>query len=476
MKLRSKITYSFEYVNNHIRWAILPPEIRLMILEQVEIGYKGHDLSDWASVSREWQAFFEARIFQRLRLRYPGSDIDNLSSFVHGYRRDLVKEILLHVSLDEYDNVNKFDEPETRDTIRTNNKLFSQALKKLFISLSTWSTPKCGVKLRLSASSPSDSGHPWDHRAEASQHDRRRIYSSKSKQRLLGNLLNTSSGTLKLAQVPIVRKLFVNQYCYRSMSEALLAKVLGSLCRLRTVSYEPWHAIAQYEQFPRDEAMIMLLDRAAKISTISSVHVWEAQSKLNGSPRFLRMRNDDLVSSAVNASYRLRFLTLCHAVDATDFFRHSSRDIPENTTELSDSLRAWPALTNLALTTCIGDLVTSPSALDRLLLQASRAALRMPLLKKMEIWAPGAREGFILRYHVWRGSPFLTVIATWQLKLSKEALRSWEQVAASCTERGLTCNVRLVKTETTMSDSPYALCHMLALFPQLREWKLLSRL
>lgn len=180
----------------------------------------------------------------------------------------------------------------------------------------------------------------------------------------------------------------------------------------------------------------MLLDRAAKITTISSVHVWEAQSPLNGNPRFLRICSNDLVSSAVNASYRLRFLTLCHAVDATDFSRHSSRDIPENSSELSDSLRTWPALTYLALTTCIGDLVSGPSALDRLLLQPSRAALRMPLLKKMEIWGPGAREIFVLRYHVRKGPPFLTVIATWKLTLSKEALRSWEQVAASCTERG----------------------------------------
>ncbi|KAK7459907.1 hypothetical protein Landi51_00156 [Colletotrichum acutatum] len=117
MKLRSKTTYSLDYVNNHLRWAVLPTEVRLTILEQVEIGNKGHDLSDWASVSREWRAFFETQIFQHMKLRYPGPDIDNLSSNVHIYCRDLVKEISLHVCLEEYDNVSKFDELEIRDTI-----------------------------------------------------------------------------------------------------------------------------------------------------------------------------------------------------------------------------------------------------------------------------------------------------------------------------------------------------------------------
>lgn len=136
MKLRSRTMYSLDNVNNHLpRWKALPVEIRQAILEQVEIGNKRHDFSDWASVTREWQAFFAPRIFQHLKLRYPGPDIDDLSSFVHGYRTDLVKEISLHVSLDKYDNVDKFDELETRNTIKPNNKIFSQALKRLFISL-----------------------------------------------------------------------------------------------------------------------------------------------------------------------------------------------------------------------------------------------------------------------------------------------------------------------------------------------------
>ncbi|KAK2066061.1 hypothetical protein LY76DRAFT_5880 [Colletotrichum caudatum] len=474
MKLRSRTTYSPDDINNHLlRWANLPAEIRLMILEQVEVGNKGHDLSDWARVSREWQAFFEPQILQHLKLQYPGSDIDNLSLFVQGYRRGLVKRILLHVRTEEYDNEDKFDELETRDTIKANNKLFSQAIKKLFASLSTWfdGSTNSGIELRLSASSPSDSGHPWKHRTETSQHDRSRIYSLNSKRRLLGNLLDISSGALKLAQVPIIRRFSVNQHCYRSLSSALLAKVLGSLCRVKTISYEPWHAITREEQFPRDMAMIRLLDCASELVTIRSLHVWEAHSPLNGDKHFLRFCNDYLVSSAVNASYRLRCFTLCHAVDARDFFRCASRDAPGNPSEPSDGSRTWPTLEYLALTTDVGPLISSQSSLEELILQASRAALRMPLLKVMEIWAPGAGEGFVFRYHLWKESPLVTLIATWQLGLSKKALESWKKVAAGSTERELACNVKLERSGTTTSNSLYALCNRLGLRPRLREWK-----
>lgn len=476
MKLRSRTIYSTGNANHLLRWAVLPADIRLMILEQAEIGdIQAHDLSNWARVSREWQTFFEPQIFQHLKLQIPGSDIDDLNSCVHGYRRDLVKRISLHVRTQEYDNVDRFDVEESPDTIKANNKLFSQALKRLFVSLSAWSSgsPRSGIKLSLSAGSPSDSSHPWEHRAgtERSQHDRRRVYSLNSRRRLLGNLIDASSGALKLPQVSVVNRFSVNQYCYRSLSRTLLAKVLHSLCRLKTVNYEPWHAIAYFEQGFRNVATAMLLDCVSESSTMNSVHIWEAKSRLNESAHFFRLRDEYLIYQAVNASYRLQCLTICHAVDARDFFRHASRDLPPNYSQPLDGLRTWPALKYLALTTHIGDLVSRPSVLENLLLQASRAALRMHLLEVMEIWASDSDNGFIFRYHVREGSPFLTVIATWQLTLSEKALGSWKQVAAGCSEHELTCNVEL-----TRSDLPNFPCNLLKLGPRLRDWKQFSSL
>ncbi|KAF4878602.1 hypothetical protein CGCSCA1_v002158 [Colletotrichum siamense] len=476
MKLRSRTIYSTGNANHLLRWAALPAEIRLMILEQAEIGgIQAHDLSNWARVSREWQTFFEPQIFQHLKLQFPSSDIDELNSSVHGYRRDLVKKISLHVRTEEYDNVDRFDEEESQDTIKANNKLFSQALKKLFVSLSAWYSGSStgGIKLSLSADSPSDLGHPWKHRTdtERNQHDRRRIYSLKSRQRLLGNLLDASSGALKLPQVSVVNRFSVNLYCYRSLSRTLLAKVLHSLRRLKTINYEPWHAIKQYEQIPRDDATAMLLECVSESSTIDSVHIWEAKSRLNESARFVRFRDEYLVYQAVIASYRLQCFTICHAVDARDFFRHASRDALSDFYQPPDGPRTWPALKSLALTTHIGDLVSSPSALESLLLQASWAASRMPLLETMEIWASGSDKGFIFRYHVREGSPSLTVIATWQLTLSEKALGAWKQVAASCKGHKLTYDVKL-----TTSDLPNFPCNLLKLGSQLREWKQFSNL
>ncbi|OBR10808.1 F-box domain-containing protein [Colletotrichum higginsianum IMI 349063] len=473
MKLRSKTTYSLDDVNSNLHWATLPAEIRLMILKELEGGNGRHDFSCWTRVSWEWQAFFEPQNFQDLKLQFPGFDIDDLNSIVYGYRRNLVKKISLHVRTEEYDTTNKFDEPETKDTIKANNKLFSQALKKMFCSLSTWvhDSSTGGIGFKLSASSPSDVDHPWKHRLEPTQYDRSRIHSLNSKRRLLGNLLDLSSGSLKLAQVPIIRCFSVNQHCYRSLSRAALAKILSSLCCLQSINYEPWHAIGRTGHFPRDEAIIMLLERVSEYATVKSVHLWEAQSPMHRNPRFLRSVNDGLILAAVNASYNLRYFTLCHAIDAKDFFQNVSRDVSGEPAEASSGLRGWPALSHLALTTHIGDLTSSPTTLKRLLLEASQAAMRMPQLEVMEIWAPGAGEGFIFRYEVRKDLALLTVVASWQLALSKEVVKSWKIVASHWAPREFTHQMRLAGSETTTSSSPFAYCRKLRLRKLLREWR-----
>ncbi|KAL0932468.1 uncharacterized protein CTRU02_213421 [Colletotrichum truncatum] len=478
MKLRSNTTYSLDDANGNLRWAVLPAEVRLMILkellEELKRGNERHELSYWASVSGEWQGFFEPQNFLDLKIQFPGVDIDDLNSIVYGYRRNLVKKISLHVQTEEYDSANQFDKPETKATIKANNKIITQALKKLFCALSTWvhSSPTGGIKLELSASSPSDADHPWKHRhGLLTQHDRSRTHSLNSKQRLLGNLLDRSSRSLSLDQVSIVKRFSVNQLCYRSLSSALLAEVLRSLCRLRTISYEPWYAVDQTGQTPRNEAMVTLLDFASQSATVKSVHLWEAQSSLHGNSRFYRPANDNLVSSAVNASYNLRGFTLCHAVDAKDFFQHASKDVSGNPTEAMNDVRVWPVLSYLALTTRIGDLASSPSNLVNLLLEASEAALRMPLLRLMEIWAPGAGEVFIFRYDARKDVALLTVAATWQIALNEKVVRSWEMVASRCARRELTYETRLVEPKTTASNSLYAYCFSLRLGKLLREWQ-----
>ncbi|WQF86368.1 hypothetical protein CDEST_11382 [Colletotrichum destructivum] len=473
MKLRSETTYSLDDVNSNLHWATLPAEIRMMVLKELEGGNGRHDLSCWARVSREWQAFFEPQNFQDLKLQFPGFDIDDLNSIVYGYRRNHVKKISLHVGTEEYDTTDKFDEPESKNTIKANNKLFSQALKKIFCSLSKWdhNSSTGGIEFKLSASSPSDVDHPWKHRLRPTQHDRSRIHSLNSKRRLLGSLLDLSSGSLKLAQVPIIRRFSVNQHCYRSLSRAALAKILSSLCCLQTINYEPWHSIGLTGHFPRDAAIIILLEHVSRSATVNSVRLWEAQSPMHGNPRFLRSVNDDLILPAVNASYNLRCFTLCHAIDAKNFFQHVSRDVSGEPAEASNDLRVWPTLSQLALTTHIGDLTSSPTILERLLLGASQAAMRMPLLKIMEIWAPGAGEGFIFRYEVRKDLALLTVVASWQLALSKEVVKSWKIVASHCAQREFAHEIRLVGSGTTTSNSPFAYCRKLRLRKLLREWR-----
>ncbi|OHE99696.1 hypothetical protein CORC01_05054 [Colletotrichum orchidophilum] len=423
-----------------------------MVLEELEMVNERHDLSAWASVSKEWQSFFEPQNFHHLQISYPGSDVDYLDHIINSHRRNYIRKVSLHVVLEEYDSTHGFDQPEITDTIRANNKLFSQALKQLFNSLSAWidRSSTGGIELELSASSPSDEHHPRSHRVLAAGHDLSRVISLNSKRRLLGNLLDLSSGKLKLDQVSIVSHLSVTRHCYRSMSRTALAKILSSLCRLQTISYEPWRAVGPWDRghLKREEAMIMLFECVSKSATVKEVSLWEAQSCMHKNPSFPRFANAALVSSAVNASYNLQGFTQFDAVNANDFFRHASMDEPGNPTGLPNSLRIWPALQYLGLTMQIGDQVSLPSSLECLLLEASRAALRMPLLEAMEIVAPGDGEGFAFSFKVGRDSALLTVVSTWQLALSRKVVRSWRSVASRCAQREFAFENRVVNMKS----------------------------
>ncbi|KAL0929699.1 uncharacterized protein CTRU02_215342 [Colletotrichum truncatum] len=154
-----------------------------MILDELKKQDGRPRLARWASVSQELKAVFEPHIFKTLTVQFPGSDIETLDQFVDGYRRDFVKRISLHVKTAEDDVKEEYDKVETYKTKRENNKTFAQALQHLFSVLSTWScsTFAKGIALELSASSPSDVDHPYQHRHNQSQHDLSRIYSLNSR-------------------------------------------------------------------------------------------------------------------------------------------------------------------------------------------------------------------------------------------------------------------------------------------------------
>lgn len=90
------------------RWGKLPPELRLMVFEEVVLDYEHkrqpYAYSVYASVEREWQLFFEGENFRRLTLR--PSCLGRFDEIVRGRKRrrlDDIRRLSLLVELEEYD-------------------------------------------------------------------------------------------------------------------------------------------------------------------------------------------------------------------------------------------------------------------------------------------------------------------------------------------------------------------------------------
>ncbi|WDK21447.1 hypothetical protein CGRA01v4_12737 [Colletotrichum graminicola] len=458
MKLRSRTICSNEQPEINIRheatplprplWKALPQEIRLMVLRDLRpLANKKRQMAHWASVSKEWQYFFEPEIFKTLRICSPGSDIDHLRRIVTGYRRRLVTKISLHVGMTEYASA-EYGRPEDSDTITANNLALAGALTALFSILSKWGKPtsKRYIGLQLSAGSISDNHHPYKtpHRHFLRQRARDG-WNSNAKKRLLGNLLDPGFQDQDLPSVPIIKIFSMDAHYYRSLSGASMEQILSSLPRLQAVSYLSWRAVDRNGQGERDAASKTILGTIANTRSIQEVVFWEARSKTIHKPtRFYRTVSYSLVHAAIRASYRLQRFAISHAIDAAYFFQfHNTRTIS----------RDWPNLTTLALTTYLGRLLSSPAETNSLILGAGNAALCMPKLEIMEVWAPGKQEGFFFRYEVRKDDTTeLFIAATWQLQIDWEAIKPWQRVADRYAPLQFICNVETISPKTLRSS------------------------
>ncbi|KAK4217260.1 hypothetical protein QBC37DRAFT_451055 [Rhypophila decipiens] len=145
-------------------WDELPAEIRLMIWEHVAdskpefCGLKSlpknqraePSLATLATVSREWQYYFETVTFSRLALRLDSNDFKSLSSAVTGtHREPLVRHI--SISVDDY---GKWPFSDSSGALRLTRPVsLSKAMECLFLCLQKWqSSTHPGLTLELCVS------------------------------------------------------------------------------------------------------------------------------------------------------------------------------------------------------------------------------------------------------------------------------------------------------------------------------------
>ncbi|KAF9876388.1 hypothetical protein CkaCkLH20_06331 [Colletotrichum karsti] len=426
------------------RWTSLPPEIRLMILEQLQrTKFPEQRTVSWCSVSSEWQAFFEKQNFRSLKLMTL-ADIQRFQRLVRDRQR-LVKQVWLHIMLQRY-GCGQCDIPEAARTITANNQTFSRRILALLTVLSQWDTTEregTGLTLKLSAASPSDVEHRFSERgANGRNHQVRaqwlRFSKQGSKMRRIGSLLDfdTKAFTPKLRRqaqgglpaTPVVTEFVMSRTSHRSMSAAALEKVLPSFTRLEHIRYQPWRGVDLDDQMLRDLSNAALLQNLP--SAISSLSLWEeASTRFHHRFRKLDEPTMDLVSAAVDASQRLRAFSASYAVDAVDFFRvaHGRTTTPY-----------WPDLKTLAFTSmkALFDVRGSVLAND-LLSAAGQAAMRMPQLGTLEIWSWRADDGFRFVYEVSERQTKLMIESSWNFRPSRDMLEVWRTVGATHTRHEL---------------------------------------
>lgn len=233
-------------------WMSLPPEIRLIIMEEV-VHQEFPGWISYATINREWQDVIEKENYKKLNLEVPC--LNELNVMVPSHKRHLVKHIWFEIELprDPCSCCAKWN-PLPSNT----SEIVSQAILKLFTTLSTWG--QGSLTLELNVFSPSDSKH-WfrglyfsDDRVEGDNgpmiNDPKHGWVN-SKQILPAPeevvrrafrpiKLDTSFEREPLPLVICATSFVIRRQLRRCISPAGLSAMLEALPLLEHMSYEPW--------------------------------------------------------------------------------------------------------------------------------------------------------------------------------------------------------------------------------------------
>ncbi|KAI7770966.1 hypothetical protein LZL87_004753 [Fusarium oxysporum] len=141
-------------------WNSLPPEVHRMVLQSAIPRKKTPNCPFptapvLATVSREWQDFFERRTFKDLALT--NSD---LYAFAKAVKSDVsrlgyIRTLRLRINLMPY-SFRLRGKPESATNATHNNQIFTHAMAVLLKTLASWSGDHGGLELELDVRSPSD--------------------------------------------------------------------------------------------------------------------------------------------------------------------------------------------------------------------------------------------------------------------------------------------------------------------------------
>ncbi|KAF2135930.1 uncharacterized protein K452DRAFT_280763 [Aplosporella prunicola CBS 121167] len=436
-----------------ISWGDLPAELRLLILEEVgKLEHQKHELASYATVSREWQYFFERKNFEYLAISQ--HDVSKFGKIVQKQRRSLVRWIWLRLRIPRY-NCERCDKPESLEEIQRNNAMFIKAIRGLFGILSTWESKgpyaasEKGVTLELSAHSESDGKH-YFLGIDSRIHDNGRSGKTLSFKKpphsqthgwikgqrvkeppegavdrifgpICGLFLAVYHGELLpiLPKVKVIQSLVIRRQFYRAFSITdALNLIIQCLTQLESFTYEPW---SEMSRTIRDENgdlelqnNIDILDILNHAESLRRVTIWQDcnYERLHWIWHDSEVWPDSSTLSEyfIRSSQRLDGLHLSNYIDAMYLFAPFRPGIcPSEKKGIY-----WKNLKYLSLTSS----TLNPRTYHLVNWAAAGAAQVMPQLQVMEIRTHTRTEACILRYERRAYRPRVQFMSTWNGFLS----------------------------------------------------------
>ncbi|KAI2614923.1 hypothetical protein GGR54DRAFT_324318 [Hypoxylon sp. NC1633] len=476
--------------NPSLCWSKLIPDIRLKIFDILAqncddngTGYVGEGseardssksgLAAYASVSKEWQSFFEKRLYSRLVVTQ--SCLEGFETHIHR-QKALVKHIFLRIDLPNYNC--ELCGGSFRKTKAPQHTIIEFAIGTLFRILSTWKLRERaleGLGLEIGFHSPQIALHHFG--GELHMGSNLFDKDTSEEQSLLHPTLDAVNGQhhqndlsrARMARLAVLYRAFdrvflrqfpsvkvVNRLVMRRQTRFYLRPLnlqhmMQSLPQLEYVNYECWREYCTFKvgeawEYNYDDNWRMALDEINrlpnKLKTLTLFEefnedlstafcsAYQSQPDFDIGKEYVRTPPRGFSEAVATRSLSLERLFASYIIDARPFF-HAVEPNWE-----------WKRLTSLSLTSrlLMGSTDTDLSEINNMLVEAAEAALKMPKLQTMELWHGLKRAACVFRFRKemlyatveWRG--------TWSLKWNSRVIRKWEEVAVLRT--GLSLHIK----------------------------------
>ncbi|OHF02108.1 hypothetical protein CORC01_02687 [Colletotrichum orchidophilum] len=447
-------------------WAALPMELKLLILEQLANAHSFHDstrsgLAPYASVSRDWQRFFESLTFRNFVLRL--KDLIPFREYTQSpRRRGYVRHIWLRLE-ESRDGEESLGIPVGGSS--TNH--FGSAMLYLWTTLASWTIEESSEGLTLEMSTHTlagliryarhvpkdDIGHYSKHLETGSleqyDHVARFNHTSPSWATHIAPSSSMQAGAMRalytydvklshirLPPVEVVTKFLTRRANTRNIHPDTLDQIVRSLPRLGEIHFERWRLGREGDERRWLKGLNDMCRYGLPLS-VKKLTIFHEEIRVpffaRSAPR--RMVMEELIGSLVQGALHLEHLALCFIIEADEFL--------SNTLEFRN-------LTSLTLTSAlfIDRSADTDEAVERLmktkklLLLAAMAASRMPKLQLIEIWNGGDGQASVFCYKV--GGERAEVI--WkstqdELIVDADVLEAWRATARVHGRNELQCSV-----------------------------------